>query len=174
MSFVIYAIVDPRCRKVFYVGHTSRLDLRSGQHLEAGETICGLCIREILTAGQEPQFFILQDCESERAALMAEVFWIDLLSGRGVALTNNQAFDGYSARAEEKRRLREELGAGTRMEQLAAIANGRPVREGRRWSRKEDQMMRRLKREGKSELEIADELSRSVGAIEARLAQKAV
>lgn len=60
------------------------------------------------------------------------------------------------------------------MEQLAAIANGRPVREGRRWSRKEDQMMRRLKREGKSDFEIADQLSRSVGAIEARLAQKAV
>jgi hypothetical protein len=105
---------------------------------------------------------------------MAEVFWIDLLSGRGAALANNQAFDGYSARAGEKRRLREELGAETRMEQLAAIANGRPVREGRRWSRKEDQMMRRLKREGKSDFEIADQLSRSVGAIEARQAQKAV
>ena len=50
------------------------------------------------------------------------------------------------------------------MEQLAAIANGRPVREGRRWSRKEDQMMRRLKREGKSDFEIADQLSRAVGA----------
>ncbi|OYW53775.1 MAG: hypothetical protein B7Z29_15110 [Hyphomicrobium sp. 12-62-95] len=148
MSFVIYAIADPRCRKVFYIGHTSRLDLRIEQHLEAGETICGLRVQEIV--------------------------WIDLLSGRGAALTNNQAFDGYSARAGEKRRLRGELGAGTRMEQLAAIANGRPVREGRRWSRKEDQMMRRLKREGKSDYEIADQLSRSVGAIEARLTQKSV
>lgn len=174
MSFVIYAIADPRCRKVFYVGHTARLDLRSEQHLDAGETICGLRIREIVTAGQEPQFIILQDCESERAALMAEIFWIDLFGGRGIALTNNQAFDGYSARAERKRRLRCELGAETCIEQLAAIANGRPVREGRRWSRKEDQMMRRLKREGKSEFEIADQLSRSVAAIEARLSQKAV
>lgn len=174
MSFVIYAIADPRCRMIIYIGHTSRLDLRIEQHLEAGETICGLRVQEIVAAGQEPQFFILQHCESERAALMAEVFWIDLLSGRGAALANNQAFDGYSARAGEKRRLREELGAETRMEQLAAIANGRPVREGRRWSRKEDQMMRRLKREGKSDFEIADQLSRSVGAIEARQAQKAV
>lgn len=172
MRFVIYAIVDPRCRTVFYVGQTSRLELRMDQHLEGADTVCGFRIRQIVASGHEPQFFVLQDCESERAALMAEIFWIDLFGGRGVALANTQAFEGYGARAEEKRRLRQELGAGTRIEQLVAIANGRPVREGRRWSHREDQMMRRLRREGKSVHEIADQLSRSVGAIEARLAQK--
>lgn len=140
------------------------------QHLEGADTVCGLRIAEIKAAGDEAQFFILQEVGNERAALMAEIFWIDLFGGRGADLANSQAFEGYSARAEVKQRLRAELGAGTRMQQLVAIANGRPIREGRRWSRKEDQMMRRLKREGKTDCEIADQLSRSVAAIEQRLA----
>lgn len=174
VSFCIYGIFDPRDDQVFYVGHTSCFALRKAQHLEGGDTLSGLRIRQIAEVGAVPAFVKLQTCPDERAALMAEVFWIELFMSRGAGLTNSQAFEGYEARAEEKRRLREGLGAGTRMEPLVLVANGRPLREGRRWSRKEDQMMRRLKREGKSDLEIADQLGRSVGAIEARLAQKAV
>jgi hypothetical protein len=40
VSFVIYAIADPRSRKVFFIGHTLRLD----RHIEARRaepTICG-------------------------------------------------------------------------------------------------------------------------------------
>lgn len=169
MKFVIYGIVDPREYNIFYVGHTSRFDLRRVQHEEGSDRICGLMIRKITAAGLKPVFVKLQDCSSEREALSAEIFWIDLLRSRGVSLANCQAFEGYQARAEEKARISEELAAGTRMEQLVAIANGRPVREGRRWSFKEDQMMRRMKREGRSPFEIADALNRSVGAIEERL-----
>jgi hypothetical protein len=52
---------------------------------------------------------------------------------------------------------------------LEALANGRPLREGRRWSRKEEAMMLRLLKEGKTLYELADRLDRSVGAIEDRL-----
>lgn len=170
VTYCIYAIVDPRNLKIFYVGHTSRLDLRKAQHLECCDTVSGLTIDEILAGGLEPVFVELEACEDQRRALAAEVFWIDLFRCRGVQLTNAQAFSGYVEREAEKRRLRVELGTGSRIEQMVALANGRPVRDGRRWSFKEDQMMRRMGREGMDKFEIADALSRSVGAIEERMA----
>lgn len=170
MTYCIYGIADPRDLKIFYVGHTSRIDLRQAQHLQGSETISGLTIREIKDAGLEPVFVKLEVCEDERRALASEVFWIDLFRCRGVQLTNSQAFAGYVEREAEKKRLRGELGAGSRIDQMVALANGRPLREGRRWSFKEDQMMRRMAREGRDKFEIADVLDRSVGAVEDRMA----
>lgn len=37
---------------------------------------------------------------------------------------------------------------------MEALANGRPLREGRRWSNKEEATMRRLLREGHSALKL--------------------
>lgn len=82
MSFVIYGIVDPRSRGIFYIGQTSRLDLRIGQHGHAADTVCGLIIKEILAEELEPQFVVLQSCESERAALMAEIFFLAVGASR--------------------------------------------------------------------------------------------
>lgn len=98
---------------------------------------------------------------------MAEVFWIDLLSARGTSLCNTQAFEGYVDRARRKGDLAITIEAPEQA--LEALANGRPLREGRRWSRKEEAMMRRLLKEGKTLYELADRLDRSVGAIEDRL-----
>lgn len=170
MKFVIYAIVDPASSEIIYVGHTSRLDLRREQHIDGGDTVIALKIKDIVRAGDEPIFIKLEACATKQGALMAEIFWIELLRGRGCRLANCQAFSGYADREDEKRRLRQELGAGSRIDQMVALANGRPVREGRRWSRKEDEMMRRLLRDGASKFEVADKLSRSVGAIEQRQA----
>lgn len=168
MSFVVYSIIDPRSARVFYIGQTGAFGLRCAQHLEDGaDTVCGVVIRDIQDAGHEPVFLILEECATRRRALMAEIFWIDLLSSRGTALANTQAFEGYAARAERKK------GTGRGADEdglsLEALANGRPLREGRRWSRKEEAMMLRLLREGQSRYEVADRLERSVGAVEERL-----
>lgn len=94
---------------------------------------------------------------------MAEIYWIEVFRSRGARLTNTQVFSGYVERAKVKRKLQ----GG----QLAAIANGRPVNQGRRWSKKDDAKMGRLSREGLGEHAIADALGRSVGAVVTRLAQ---
>lgn len=168
MDFVVYAIVDPRQSRIFYIGQTSAFQLRCCQHAnEYADTICALMIRDIQAAGHEPLFLVLEECATRRRALMAEVFWIDLFSSRGTSLANAQAFEGYVGRAKRKGELargHDEVGIG-----LQALANGRPLREGRRWNRKEEAMMRRLVKEGQTRMEVADRLGRSVGAIEERL-----
>jgi hypothetical protein len=167
MGFVVYGIIDPRSAQIFYIGQTSAFELRCAQHCEGGDTVAGLTIREIQAAGLSPQFAVLEHCPTRRRALMAEVFWIDLFSSRASPLCNAQAFEGYVHRAERKQELaKEHDGTSLRLE---ALANGRPLREGRRWSRKEEAMMRRLLKEGKTLHELADRLDRSVGAIENRL-----
>lgn len=172
MKFVIYAIADPRDDGIFYVGHTSRLELRRIQHLEGADSIAGLRIRQIKGAGLEPVFIKLEDCSAKKSALMAEIFWIEIFRCRGAALANAQAFAGYEARAEAKDKMREELRFSERLEYVERIANGRPMREGRRWSRREDGMIRRMQREGKTSLQMADVVERSPGAIELRLGMK--
>ena len=162
-------MADPRDGGVFYVGHTSRLELRRAQHLEGGVTLVGLRVREIAAAGLSPLFVTLECCGGKQEALLAEIFWIELLRCRGVALANAQAFSGYESRAEEKRRARARLGEAP--DSLERLANGRPAREGRRWSQKEDAMVRRLRREGKNIFQIADKVERSVSAITRRLAR---
>ncbi|WP_409562659.1 hypothetical protein [Hyphomicrobium sp. MC8b] len=98
--------------------------------------------------------------------MMAEVFWIELFLCRGATLANAQAFAGYEARADVKDRARDELRFGRRLDYVERLANGRPLREGRPWSKKEKAMVRRLQREGKNSYQIADVVERSVGEIE--------
>lgn len=165
VTYSVYAIVDPRSSRVFYIGQTAEFALRCSQHLESGDTIAGLLIQEMSAAGRQPNFVVLEECTSRRRALMAEIFWMDLFASRGASLANAQAFDGYADRA---RRKGEFAPAAESMLELTARANGRPLREGRRWTLKEEAMMRRLLREGRSKFEVADRLDRSVGAIEER------
>ena len=56
MGFIVYAMVDPRYGRIFYVGQTSDLALRRSQHLEGGDTVAGLTVREIQGAGDQPLF----------------------------------------------------------------------------------------------------------------------
>jgi hypothetical protein len=113
MGFIVYAMVDPRYGRIFYVGQTSDLALRRAQHLEGGDTVAGLTVREIQGAGDQPLFIQLEACPSRRRALMAEVFWIDLLSARGTSLCNTQAFEGYVDRARRKGDLAAKLKSRT-------------------------------------------------------------
>lgn len=158
--------MDPRDAGIFYIGHTSRFDLRCAQHAKGGESIAGLRVRQIAAAGGNPVFIKLEKCDGKRAAMMAEIFWIELFLCRGATLANAQAFAGYEARAVVKDRARDELRFGQRLDYVERLADGRPLREGRPWSKKEKAMVRRLQREGKNRFQIADVVERSVGEIE--------
>jgi predicted GIY-YIG superfamily endonuclease len=127
-SWSVYAIIDPRTDALFYVGQTSAFARRKAQHLEGTDQVSGLVISQIIAAGFLPHFVILETHDDEETALRAEIFWIETLLARGVALTNSQAFDGYddrtAKRAAETRKL-------ARMQQLRAVANGRTAKRTR-------------------------------------------
>lgn len=171
VSFSIYAIVDPRNQRIFYIGHSSRPELRRSQHLEGEDSLSGLTIRQIQGAGHVPGFVILEACETKERALMAEIFWIELMAARGAPLTNCQNYGGYVERQAERARLGSDLEvlAGIDSDRLEAVANGRPARWGMSWTRREEETLRKMAAEGKSAAEIADALQRTIGGVETRL-----
>lgn len=177
MGFCIYGIFDPRDDLIFYIGHTSRFDLRRAQHLDGSHSLSGLRVHQIKEAGLTPVVVKLECCTGKDAALMAEIFWIEHFKGRGARLMNAQAFAGYVERDSERQRLEKGAGrkarADKRTERLEAIANGRPSRRGRAWTKRDDALLAKLDREGKSAAEMADALNRTIGGIEARLAMSA-
>ncbi len=122
MSFTVYAIIDPRSQRPFYVGETKAFDLRCRQHLAGTDQISGLVIRQIQENGFVPHFVVLEAHDNEETALRAEIVWIELMLSRGIDLLNSQAFNGYmdrkAKRHSEATRLR-------RMQRLRALANGR-------------------------------------------------
>lgn len=174
VAFCIYGIFDPRDDLVFYVGHTSRFALRRAQHLEGADSLSGLRVRLIKANGFVPVFVKLEACRDKEAALMAEIFWIEHFKGRGARLLNAQGFSGYAAREGERQGLEQGVGQMTRgkkrTERLEAVANGRPSRQGRSWTKRDDALLAKLDREGMSVAEMADALKRTIGGVEARLA----
>ncbi len=122
MSFTVYAIIDPRSQCPFYVGETTAFALRCRQHLDGTDQISGLVIRQIQENGFAPHFVVLEVYDNEETALRAEIFWIELMLGRGIALLNSQAFTGFLDRRTKRRSETTKL---RRMKRLRAIANGR-------------------------------------------------
>ena len=122
MSFTVYAIIDPRSQRPFYVGETGAFALRCRQHLEGTDQISGLVIRQIQENGFVPHFVVLETHANEETALRAEIVWIELMLARGIDLLNSQAFTGYLDR---KTKRRSETTRLRRMQRLRALANGR-------------------------------------------------
>jgi len=98
MTFTVYAIIDPRSQRPFYIGETKAFDLRCRQHLEGTDQISGLVIRQIQENGFVPHFVVLETHDTEETALRAEIVWIELMLARGIDLLNSQAFTGYRDR----------------------------------------------------------------------------
>jgi len=128
MSYVVYAIIDPRSQRPFYVGETKSLRRRTQQHLDGTDQISGLIVRQIKENGFVPHIVVLEAHDDEETALRAEIFWIETFIARGVDLTNSQAFTGYwdrtAKRAKETRKL-------AQMKQLRKVANGRTAKRTR-------------------------------------------
>jgi len=121
-SWWVYGIIDPRTNALFYIGQTGCYSRRRSEHLEGTDQISGLVIRQIIEAGFLPHFVGLECHDREESALRAEIFWIELLLSRGVALVNSQAFDGFLDRRSKRQSETQKL---TDMQQLRALANGR-------------------------------------------------
>jgi predicted GIY-YIG superfamily endonuclease len=168
VSHCVYAIVDPRTDRIFYVGQTRNLVRRRAEHLEGTDTLSGLQVRQIKENGFVPLFVRLEDCPDETAALMAEIFWIELMKARGAALSNAQAFAGYVARGRERGKRTRDLATMQRAK-LEAIADGKPARETQEWTTRDVARLTGMVKSGMDVPSMADALQRSVGAVSRKL-----
>lgn len=92
--YSIYALVDPRDMKVFYIGKTSRAPQeRFEEHIQevSGDTPKQKRLREIYDdTGLIPDFIILEDgIECNKAAFTREVYWVEIFRMAGIVLTNS-------------------------------------------------------------------------------------
>ncbi len=177
MKHCVYALIDPRSDGIFYIGQTSDLARRRAEHLEGTDQLSGLVVRQIRLAGFLPLIVVLERCASMNAALMAEIFWIELMRSRGMALLNAQVVGG----AVERRTARSELNsalaamAGEKSDapDLARIANAHPLRAGAAWSTAERRRLAGMRKANMSAAAMADALERLPGEIHRELSKAA-
>ncbi len=190
MRYCVYGLVDPRDGSIFYVGQTSNLIARRAQHQTGTDQLSGLKVRELRLAGFMPQVVVFERCRNETASLSAEVFWIEMLMGRGAKLLNAQATGGYEGRTRTRGRLSRALAflaAATGQsnensqrperppdrksgsKRLRNIANGRPAKAYRPWTGRDEARLNGMIKAGMSAAAIADALERTMTEIEAKL-----
>ncbi len=73
MKHCVYALVDPRSDRIFYIGQTSDLARRRAEHLEGSDQISGVLVRQIKLAGFLPLIIVLERTATMAAALSAEI-----------------------------------------------------------------------------------------------------
>ncbi len=83
LGFYVYSLVDPRNRKIFYIGKGS--GNRVFQHCEAAiledeESLKLNLIRDIMASGAKVEYYILRHKLSEKEALQIESVLIDFLT----------------------------------------------------------------------------------------------
>lgn len=190
MRYCVYGLVDPRDGSIFYVGQTSNLVARRAQHQAGTDQLSGLKVREMTLVGVMPQVVVFERCRNETASLSAEVFWIEMLMGRGARLLNAQATGGYEGRGKARGRLSRALAflaaatgqrvdggetlerkprAKTASTRLRHIANGRPAKAYRPWTGRDEARLAGMIKAGMSSAAIADALERTLSEIDAKL-----
>jgi len=175
MTYVIYGIIDPRSKAIFYIGETENFKKRCEQHLEGSDQLSGLMIKQIKKNGFIPQFTILEECPSEEAALMAEIAWIEFIKSRGGKLSNSQAFNGHADRQAERRALTKSLEGMQRPKyggkRLRHIANGRTYNtgEGKGWSKKDLARLKGMKKAHMAPKTMAKLLKRPLKVVKEKL-----
>ncbi len=194
MRYCVYGLIDPRDGSIFYVGQTSNLIARRAQHQAGTDQLSGLKVRELRLAGVMPQLVVFERCRNETASLSAEVFWIEMLMGRGAKLLNAQATGGYEARTRTRGRLSRALaflaaatGQGiasvtnpmqkpdrssdrkSASKRLRNIANGRPAKAYRPWTGRDEARLNGMIKAGMAAAAIADALEPTMTEIEAKL-----
>jgi len=175
MTYTVYAIIDPRSQRPFYIGETKSLQRRTKQHMDGTDQISGLIVRQIKENGFVPHIVVLETHDDEETALRAEIFWIELMLARGIDLTNSQAFTGYwdrtAKRAKETRKL-------AHMKQLRKVANGRTAKRTRPkrtkldadgWTPSELKRLRGMQTNGIAVKAMARILDRPIGDVRQKL-----
>jgi len=100
----IYALVDPRDKRIRYVGKSNTPKRRLNHHLH-DNWVCHRTnwIKQLLGIGLSPQLIILEEVE-QRIWKERECFWISLLRANGFNLVNStEGGDGLENPSEEVR-----------------------------------------------------------------------
>jgi hypothetical protein len=88
----IYAIVDPQCKNIHYIGRTKFLKGRVRTHLSKGkknlDTPLYHWIYGIISKGLLPEFIILETNIHYTKASKTEAKWIKFYLGKGLTLYN--------------------------------------------------------------------------------------
>lgn len=72
----IYALVDPRDKRIKYVGKTNNPDRRYDEHVETEETTQkAIWIQELRSAGVKPTMILLNECNEPQSDYQ-ENWWI--------------------------------------------------------------------------------------------------
>lgn len=86
---VVYLLRDPRSGAIRYVGQTVEPKNRLRSHLSLrSKTHKFMWIQQLKTAGLQPRLEVVEICESQAAANVAECEWIAALQLQGAQLTN--------------------------------------------------------------------------------------
>lgn len=169
MSYCVYGIIDPRTDMIFYVGQTSRFEYRKAEHIEGTDQLSGFVVKQMRLNGFVPLFVVLETNKTETDSLSAEIFWIELLRGRGLEIVNAQAVGGYAARRERRDQLSATLDEMSQIKPgrhgLRDLANGRSLRRNKPWTGAEVKRLKGMKRVNMSDESIADALQRTPAEI---------
>jgi hypothetical protein len=168
MTFVVYALVDPRTDAVFYVGHTGNHSERKAQHLAGTDQMSGLFVQQMLLNGYVPLFIVLERCEMLTQALASEIFWIEVFRTRGAKLLNGQIVGGAVAKKQKRRDL---TATRDQMTRLKDIANGRPANGFKPWTARDRARLAGMRKAKMSPEAMADALERPLPDIERQLAK---
>lgn len=115
MSFVTYAILDPKTLKARYVGQTKDFDERRKAHLgvkrlkEKPDNRLRAWLWETMgVAKRTPKFLILEMVETEAESLASEQKWVERLAEAGFDLLNGwvehrDALDSAQAKNHRRR-----------------------------------------------------------------------
>ena len=145
--FSVYLLIDPRDRMPYYVGRTGDVDRRFGEHCDPNKDARMRVSRrtaEILGRSEgPPALAVLESHGDELSALTAEIFWIDLLTCRGIRLLNSRGNREWLLRRAE------------------ALAKPRGRRHGRPWSEADEQDLIRYRGAGLDLAEMSLLLGRS-------------
>lgn len=189
MRYCVYALIDPGDGCVFYVGQTGNVGRRLAEHAAGTDQVSGLRVREIARRGDRVHLVILEHCRNETQSLSAEVFWIETMMARGATLLNAQATGGYVGRKRLRERqgrmaafnaaagarsttTRRSSGKGPAAKRLRNIANGRPARGWKPWTKRDAARFKGMLKAGMSAEAIADALERTLTEITERLAKQ--
>ena len=96
-SYKIYALIDPRNRRFYYVGKTERaLQERLDEHFfDIRETQVSKKTQAIKQSGLDPQPVLLEEVRDTETLFRRELYWIFMLKTLGHPLTNREASKWY-------------------------------------------------------------------------------
>jgi len=88
-STYIYGLIDPRSDEIRYIGKANDVAKRYGEHCRdlRGSTRKINWIKKLHKLGLAPRIFVLEEVD-DMDWQDAEMFWIDILRGKGISLVN--------------------------------------------------------------------------------------